>query len=181
MPVLPDDSDTISPSPAELHESACRKSGSFWHDKKNERLFNSLNAEDSFILWIETLKVAEFNASELKKLVNKSEAHPLTTHQAFAIQQKVMFLQCAYQYVLKDMPDKVSWQACCEQSIKFWKTVVGIKNLLDTPTVETVHNPIRVRIDAYVQCTCCRSLVGVVHNVHRIHNPTQWHTRDALT
>jgi len=72
----------------------------------------------------------------LKKLVNKTETHTLATHQAFAIQQKVMFLGRAYQYALEDMPDKVSWQACCERSIEFWKNVVGVEKVPNYQTIQ---------------------------------------------
>jgi len=135
-PVPPDDDDTIMPSPAELHEKAHQQSGTFWQDKKTQKLFNSADAENSLISWIKRLKVAKFNATELKKLVNQTETHPLATHQAFAIQQKVMLLWCAYQYALEDMPDKVSWQACCERSIEFWKNVVGVEKVPNYQTIQ---------------------------------------------
>jgi len=86
------DGETFTSSHAELHETVHKRSGSFWHDKKTQKLFNSTDAENSLISWIERLKVAKFNAMELEKLVNKTETHPLATLQVFAIQQKVMFL-----------------------------------------------------------------------------------------
>jgi len=58
MLVPPDDVETFTPSHANLHENACKQSGSFWHDKKTEKLFSSLGAENSLILWIKKPKVA---------------------------------------------------------------------------------------------------------------------------
>ena len=71
-PVPPDDVDTISPSPAELHEKACQLSGSFWKDKKIEKLFNSSDMVSSLNDWIDQLKIAEFDMFALKRLINKS-------------------------------------------------------------------------------------------------------------
>ncbi len=125
-PVPPDNGETISPSPAELHDKACKKSGSFWKDLKNEKLFNSLDVEGLLNEWINQLKVAKFDMSTLNEIVNKSDKSLLEEmHHIPLLQIKVMYLQQAYEFVLHDLPPNgTSWEACCEQSIKFLQSFV---------------------------------------------------------
>ncbi len=89
-PVPSDDDEIISPSHAELHDKAREKSGSFWKDKKIEKLFNSSDVEGSLNEWINQLKVAEFDMSALKDIVNKSDKSPLEMHHIPLMQIKVM-------------------------------------------------------------------------------------------
>jgi len=70
------------------------------------------------------LKVAEFDHSELSKLVNKTNEHPLENHQILYMQSKVMYLQWAYQYALKDMSNDGK---CCKCSINFLCQLVLIR------------------------------------------------------
>jgi len=114
-PVPPDDGETFVTSHAELHDIAHQLSCSFWSEKKNEKLFNSSDVESSLKCWISQLKAAEFDATKLEMIVNKTKSHSLEVHQAFSVQIKVMYLWHAYQYALDDMPGThTSWPACCE-------------------------------------------------------------------
>jgi len=118
-PVLPDDDDNII-NESELHNLVSQLAGSSWQDKHISKLFNSSDVENTWLsVWIEKSKVAEFDYSELSKLVNKTNKHPLENHQILYMQSKVMYLQWAYQYALEDMPNDVNWQQCCEHSIEF--------------------------------------------------------------
>jgi len=125
-PVPPDDGETISPSHAKLHEMARQLSGSFWKDKKIEKLFNSLDVVSSLNDWIDQLKIAEFDVFALKQLVNKSDASPLEMHHIPLLQIKIMYLRRAYEFALQDMPPPsgASWEACCQRSINFLKAFV---------------------------------------------------------
>jgi len=99
-PVLPDDDDNII-NESELHNLVSQLAGSSWQDKHISKLFNSSDVENMLSVWIEKSKVAEFDYSELSKLVNKTNKHPLENHQILYMQSKVMYLQWAYQYALK--------------------------------------------------------------------------------
>jgi len=126
MPAPPDDGKMFVTSPAKLHDKACKKSGSFWKDLKNEKLFNSLDVEGLLNEWINQLKVAKFDMSTLNEIVNKSDKSLLEEmHHIPLLQIKVMYLQQAYEFVLHDLPPNgTSWEACCEQSIKFLQSFV---------------------------------------------------------
>jgi len=115
-PFLPDDNDSVI-NESELHNVARQSAGSFWQDKRISKLFNSFDVENTLSIWIKKLKVAEFDHSELSKLVNKTNEHPLENHQILYMQSKVLYLRWAYQYALKDMPNDATWQQCCEHSI----------------------------------------------------------------
>ena len=92
-PVPSEDDEIISPSHAELHDKVREKSGSFWKDKKIEKLFNSSDVEGSLNEWINQLKVAKFDMSALKDIVNKSDKSPLEMHHIPLMQIKVMYLR----------------------------------------------------------------------------------------
>jgi len=76
--------------------------------------------------WINQLKVAKFDMSALKDIVNKSDESPLEMHHIPLLQIKVMYLRRVYEFVLHDMPlpNGTSWEACCEQSIEFLQSFV---------------------------------------------------------
>ena len=95
LPVPPDDdgeSDNNLVSDGERHERARQQAGSFWEDKRICKLFNSSDVESMLSSWIEKLIVAEFDESELEKMVNKSKVHPVEEKHVFDLQRKVMFL-----------------------------------------------------------------------------------------
>jgi len=134
--VPPDDGETFVTSPAELQDIAQQLSHSFWNEKKNKKLFNSSDVKKSLESWISQLKAAEFDATELEKIVNKTESHPLEVHQAFSVQIRVMYLRRAYEFALHDMPgDRMSWRACCEQSIEVFENF-GICKVQNYRTIQ---------------------------------------------
>jgi len=122
----------------ELHENARQQAGLFWKDKRISKLFNSSDVENTLLLWIKKLKVAEFDVIELGKLVNKSEEHPLEIHHVFDLQMKAMYLRRAYEYALEDMPAGKSWKACCEHSIEIL-CQLGITRSQCFRTIEDWH------------------------------------------
>jgi len=63
-------------------------------------------------------KEAEFNEKKLSELVNKSGEHLLQINHILNVQCKILYLQCAYQFALDEMPGGKTWQDCCEKSIE---------------------------------------------------------------
>ncbi len=83
-PVPPDDEDVslddedVSPDEeddGEQHDRARQQAGSFWEDKRICKLFNSSDVENTLYSWIKKLIVVD--ESELEKMVNKTEEHPV--------------------------------------------------------------------------------------------------------
>jgi len=88
------------------------------------------------------LIVAEFDGSELEKMVNKSEEHPVEKKHVFDLQRKVLFLRRAYQIALEDMPAK-NWTACCQRSIEFLRQL-GVTKLPSFRTIHAWHSYFRI-------------------------------------
>ena len=138
----PTDADESEIGCIRSHAIACQVAGSFWDDKRYSKLFNSSDVKNTLLSWIEKLELAEFDALELEKLVNKSGEHPLELQHVFSLQLKAMYLRRAYQFALEDMPRK-SWQACCERSIEILSQL-GVTKIKNYRTIEAWNSYFRI-------------------------------------